>query len=663
MSQVSHGFSCSCTAKNRTGNTGDAATTRGGLPPQSRHTDLPSTPTSLGATSGRHHATDATSRHGSGDLVSARRHGSGDVASTSSTPTATSSRRQGTTSQGESGSDLVSVSPAADATSSRCQGIDTTSRRDESGDLVSEKTRHVSGDVASTSSGTPDATNSRRQAADTTKSGDLVSARNRVSEQVALIEQRGHDQTAANQEGFGNPEGRSRARDAGVSVHFAIGNEDAELQDDKEKRMKRQAESTDASRKKHSGDATVQPEYHHRQQELKPAAAPAVQSAAPIVSRKEEDDAAGARGKALSQELQAQNLGPLRQKILKTVDDLKGDLSELFSKSPELNPTPRARPPRLPKQQATRAVSSRLPAARARHAAAAGDVHRGSAVKAGPRGLPSRRYRQCRAADSWSHSMSCHHGCCGHHGKPECSSCRGYCCRPRTHEPSAPRNNKPPAAKEKRRPPPRNHCRPVLKGAPFIICSSCFTLVQVPADFAVATKTVRKLRCGSCSTVLSYSYRDPGRRKKDDQLSTDGGSEMHHTEPDPFAPFVDGFGLSSYSTEDEQPLHVSRNSSFGTIDGARGVGRLHRLMGYGSATELLRHSPDLYESFSERTTPDVGHCYDDRKGKGVCVDEDDDHDVDDSDEEDDGVLRRSAARGSGWPLGKGIPAPGAIKIK
>ncbi|KAF8680792.1 hypothetical protein HU200_045639 [Digitaria exilis] len=650
---------CSCTAKNRTGNTGDAATTTGspsrsGLPPQSRHldsTDVPSTPTSLGATTSRPHATDATSRHGSGDHVSARRHGSGDVASTSSTPTVTISRHQGndTRSQGESG-DLVSArrhdsgdvastssTPAADARSSRCQGIDTTSRR-ESGDLVSE-TRHVSGDVASTSSSTPDATNSRRQGSDTTKSGDLVSARNR----------------------------RSRARDAGVSVHFAIGNEDAELQDDKEKRMKRQAESTDAARKKHSGDATVQPEYHHRQQELKPAAAPAVQSAAPIVSRKEEDDAVGARGKALSpsrQELQAQNLGPLRQKILKTVDDLKGDLSELFSKSPELNPTPRARPPRLPKQQATRAVSSRLPATRARHAAAAGDVHRGSAVKAGPRGLPSRRYRQCRA-DPWCHSASCHHGCCGHHGKPECSSCRGYCCRPRTQEPSAPRpprNNKPPAANEttrKRRPPPRNHCRPVLKGAPFIICSSCFTLVQVPADFAVATKTVRKLRCGSCSTVLSYSYRDPGRRKKDDQLSTDDGSEMHHTEPDPFAPFVDGFGLSSYSTEDEQPLHVSRNSSFGTIDGARGVGRLHRLMGYGSASELLRHSPDLYESFSERTTPDVGHCYDDRKGKGVCVDDVDD----DSDEEDDGVLRRSAARGSAWPIGKGMPAPGAIRIK
>jgi len=196
----------------------------------------------------------------------------------------------------------------------------------------------------------------------------------------------------------------------------------------------------------------------------------------------------------------------------------------------------------------------------------------------------------------------------------------------------------------------------------------------VPADFAVSTKTVRKLRCGSCSTVLSYSYRDPARKKafSADGSELQGGEEGCAAQPelsDPFAPFVDGFGLSSYSTEDEQALHVSRNTSFDTMDGTKGVGRLHRLMGYGSASELLRHSPDLYESFSERTTPDVGHY--DRKGKGVCVWVDDnDYDVDDSDEElDGGALKRSAAGGFGWPLpatgmpGKGIPAPGAIRIK
>ncbi|PVH35196.1 hypothetical protein PAHAL_7G123700 [Panicum hallii] len=71
-----------------------------------------------------------------------------------------------------------------------------------------------------------------------------------------------------------------------------------------------------------------------------------------------------------------------------------------------------------------------------------------------------------------------------------------------------------PAAKEaKQRLPPRNHCRPVLKGAPFIVCSGCFKLVQVSADFAVFTKKVHELRCGSCSAVLSYAYRVPARKK------------------------------------------------------------------------------------------------------------------------------------------------------
>ncbi|CAN6206487.1 unnamed protein product [Urochloa humidicola] len=669
-------------AKNRTGNTntGDAvrgspSTSTSGLPPQSRHLDSTdvastsrsSTPTSLDATTtSRHRATDTASQHGSGDLVSGRRHGSGDVASTSSTPTATGSSRQ---------------------------GIDATSRR-ESGDLVSAR-RHDSGEVASTSS--------RRQDIDTTnrrESGDLVSARNRVPEQVALIEKRRHDQSpaaaaaaaAANQEVVDNSGSREprhaggaaecSATSPGVSAHLPGRNRDAssELQDDDtdaEKRMKRQAEATDAARNKHSGEATVQTQYRHCEEPApKSAQAPAAQPAARDVLGKEEDDtaAAAAGEKVLSpshHELQSENLAPLRKKILKTVDELKGDLSELFRKSPELNPTPRARPPpSLPKHNQQVYVSRA--AARARRGAPAKPVQVIAPPPPPPRGLPSRRYRRCRAdpcRDSVQPTIrsSCHHGCCcrRHVIKPECSSCRGHCCRPRAPpEPSsAPRKPPPPAAAAKRRPAPRNHCRPVLKGAPFIVCSSCFKLVQVPADFAVASRTVRKLRCGACSTVLSYSYRDPARKKLSsslaadhDQLST-GGSELLQ---DPFAPFVDGFGPSSYSTDDGQPLHPSRNSSFDTMDG--GVGRLHRLMGYGSASELLRHSPDLYESFSERTTPDAGRHYD-RKGKGVCVDDKDYGVDDDSDEEE-----RSAARGgSGWwlpvPGMLGKPAPGAIRIK
>jgi hypothetical protein len=43
------------------------------------------------------------------------------------------------------------------------------------------------------------------------------------------------------------------------------------MQDDTDKGMKHQAESTDAARKKRSGEAAVQPQYHHdRRQELVP---------------------------------------------------------------------------------------------------------------------------------------------------------------------------------------------------------------------------------------------------------------------------------------------------------------------------------------------------------------------------------------------------------
>ncbi|XP_062190083.1 protein ENHANCED DISEASE RESISTANCE 4-like [Phragmites australis] len=647
----------------------------GGLTPRSRHlgssdvasTSRSSTPTP-DARSSRHQAIDTASRRETGGLVSAMSHGSGDVASTGS---------------------------SADATSSRRQGADTTSRS-ETGDLVSAR-KHGSGDVASTSS-TPDASSSRLQGTGTTsrrESGDHVSAAKRVSEHVPAIEKKEHDQSA--NRGVCNHSEARRRRDSGdaecrtsspgVSVHFPRGSKDAtsELQDDTEKRGKGQAELPDPARKKDSGESAAQPRSSDRE-ELAPKSAQAAsaQSARDVLGR--EDGAAAAGGKAPSpslHELQAENLAPLRKKILKIVDELKGDLTELLSKSPEANPTSHARP-RLSKQEgyASRAaMASSLPA-RARHAAAAVD-HRGSAARAvkpgqvavaPPRGLPSRRYRRCRSDPCCDNVQprSCHHGCCRHHDKPECGSCRGHCCRPRAQEPPALRK---PAAAEvtKRRSPPRNHCRPVLKGAPFLLCSSCFKLVQVPADFAVSSKSVRKLRCGSCSAVLSYSYRDPGRKKPQesiDHFSTDG-SEVHggkgYAPRDPFA-FLDDFGHGvSYSTEDEQPLHVSRNTSFDTVDGVTGArcNKMHRLIGHGSATELLRHSPDLYESFDERTTPEAGQ--DDRKGKGVCLDTDDVAGDDDSDEEDSDALKRSAARGSGWPLprmpGKGVPGLGAVRIK
>ncbi|ONM60588.1 hypothetical protein ZEAMMB73_Zm00001d022435 [Zea mays] len=536
------GCGTSLRAKNRTGtgtgSTGDAAgasPARSWLPPQSRHLDASDvastsrsstptpprvastsrsgTPTPPDVGTSWHRDTDATgTRHGSGDLalVSAGTRGSGDVASTSSTPVATarSRRRQGTDATSRGSGDVASTSSTPDTTARiRRQDTDATTRG--------------SGDVASTSS-TPDAS------ADTTRrgeSGGPVPARNRVPEQAAaaLIEKRGREQSAAGQEVRDDSEGRG-TRDAsgaesGVGgVGFSGGNRDAtpELQDDTEKGMKRHDESNDAARKERRGEAAEQPRYDHdRRQELAPKSS--AQPAAAQLAREDEAATAGEKAPSPSRhEVQEEHLRPLRKKILKTVDELKGDLSELFSKSPELN-APRARPPRLPRQEA----------------------YVSHAVAGAASGLPARARHVASAAEG-------------------------------------------------------------------------------------------------------------------DQRS------------DPFAPFIDGFGLSSYSTEDERRLPVSRNTSFDTLDGTKGVGRLHRLMGYGSASELLRHSPDLYESFSERTTPDVRQH--DTKGKGVCIDDDDyDYDLDDTDDEDIGALKRSARKGSGWTLpwipGKRQGDSGAIRIK
>uniref|UniRef100_A0A0D9X2Z2 Uncharacterized protein n=1 Tax=Leersia perrieri TaxID=77586 RepID=A0A0D9X2Z2_9ORYZ len=501
--------------------------------------------------------------------------------------------------------------------------------------LLPPQSKHLgSSDVASTSGSTPEAPITRDDMMNRRETDDLVSAKNNSTEQVLPIEDE-QVQSTSQQAVTGNSEDFTRGDAATASAQCCPRSSDNKT-----------APSVATEKKKATSPPHVHARHHHQSSD--------------------------------------ESLAPLQKKILKTVDNLKDELSELFSKSPELNKptrTTRQRPPRLPRREghpprdaaALAAAAASLHATiRARHAAA----H----VAPPPRGLPSRRYRRCRADPQFCH----HHGCCcagagAGGGKQACSSCRGHCCRrPRTQQPPAAA-----AGKEvvKRRAPPRNHCRPVLKGAPFIVCSTCFRLVQVPADFAVfPTKAVRKLRCGSCSAVLCYSYRDPDRKKS---VSAAASPAPPRRRRDPFA-FMDDFVDVSYSTEDDQPLHVSRNSSFNTVADERSspaaaTARLHRLMGYGSASDLLfrQHSPDLYESFSERTTPDVfagagaaaAAAKYDRKGKGICLEFDDgDDDDDDSDEDFSGKMKKSKLRGgSAWPLpgflNKGMPGMGAIRIK
>ncbi|CAN6289539.1 unnamed protein product [Urochloa humidicola] len=384
---------------------------------------------------------------------------------------------------------------------------------------------------------------------------------------------------------------------------------------------------------------------------------------------------------------------PLQSKIMNTVDELKGDLSELFHKPSEPKPKLQAYPPRPSKQDAGHmthraAITSSAPLAAyhpaAKHSGYAARTSRSGQVVA-PRGLPSLRYRRhrvypCHHSVQMEMMRPCRHECC-HSCQPPCyRSCNQQ-------EPVAPAMQAPPAIKEivKRRPPPRNHCRPVLGGAPFVVCSNCARLVQLPTDFAVPSRGTRRLQCGACSEILSYSYRDPSRKRTPppespfggDEYSSDGGYDDRYggggsyEQADPVS-YSEEYGLSfgvgdSSSTEDGRPLYVSRNSSFNTVDGRDG--KLHRLMGYSSASELLRHDPDLFESFDGRAVPSNARALVvDRKGKGVvCVAEGDGR----REGERDGgaaVKRSSKARSGGLVplhgiLKKGIHSLESLKLR
>ncbi|CAN6312886.1 unnamed protein product [Urochloa humidicola] len=377
---------------------------------------------------------------------------------------------------------------------------------------------------------------------------------------------------------------------------------------------------------------------------------------------------------------------PLQSKIMNTVDELKGDLSELFHKPSEPKPK-QSYPPRPSKQDGGHtthrtAITSGAPLAAyhpaAKHSGYTARISRSGQVA--PRGLPSLRYRRHRVYPFHHHSVQmemmrpCRHECC--------HSCQPPCYRSCKQQETA--MQAPPASSKenvvKRRPLPRNHCRPVLGGAPFVICSSCGRLVQLPTDFAVPSRATRRLQCGSCSEILSYSYRDPSRKKPPplspfggDEYSTDGGYGGGYEQADPVS-YSEEYGLSfgvgddsSSITEDGQPLYVSRNSSFNSVDG-RADGKLHRLMGYSSASELLRHSPDLFESFRGRTPrPSNARALAvDRKGKGVCVAEGDGRR---EGERDGAAVKRSSKSRSGGLvplqgiLKKGIHSLESLKLR
>ncbi|EHA8591758.1 protein ENHANCED DISEASE RESISTANCE 4 [Cocos nucifera] len=176
---------------------------------------------------------------------------------------------------------------------------------------------------------------------------------------------------------------------------------------------------------------------------------------------------------------------------------------------------------------------------------------------------------------------------------------------------------------EKRKP-KKNHCRPIAGGAPFIICYYCFNLLQLPADFLTLRRRLHKLHCAACSKVLTISFpakdcispQTPIKEVHPHTEDTSGtdvvtGSVSHSNDcplDDPVS-FSEAYALSfttSFSTEADRVLHLSRNSSAGNKAKQTSGSPLHRLMGYSSPSELLHQCWDIdegYESIESVVAP------------------------------------------------------------
>ncbi|GLT79741.1 hypothetical protein SLA2020_512180 [Shorea laevis] len=71
------------------------------------------------------------------------------------------------------------------------------------------------------------------------------------------------------------------------------------------------------------------------------------------------------------------------------------------------------------------------------------------------------------------------------------------------------------------------HCRPVAGGAPFLLCHSCFELIQLPWKVQLEAENDQKLCCGSCSTVINFTV--VGKKLiLRDNADTNGNSTVVH---------------------------------------------------------------------------------------------------------------------------------------
>ncbi|KAF8648833.1 hypothetical protein HU200_064533 [Digitaria exilis] len=170
--------------------------------------------------------------------------------------------------------------------------------------------------------------------------------------------------------------------------------------------------------------------------------------------------------------------------------------------------------------------------------------------------------------------------------------------------------------KEQKRVVRKHILRPLSGASPFTICNSCFNLVQMPSDIYISKAKVGKVQCGNCSKVLALAF--PALYNASAKISVDvdvtqepyGIDDSTITKNEDIASYyaecltggpisINGDYGASYTrslpTQAGSSLAATQSTAKKVSDSA-----LHRLMGYDSASQLLRHSrvfEDGYESF------------------------------------------------------------------
>ncbi|WOL14763.1 hypothetical protein Cni_G23544 [Canna indica] len=355
---------------------------------------------------------------------------------------------------------------------------------------------------------------------------------------------------------------------------------------------------------------------------LEPLVSPSKKAQVPQGSANNQND-------SMSAELNS--LGFIQMKIMQKVDELKEEINELFDKSDKAKGRSNLRVIQEKTKNFDSAFAQRPP----KPSYQSKEIHRRSRLAEIPCKHCQHEGQESSVrlpAQSGFHSRICTACHCERSSNPSANvSPRNHMiCRPlpsrhdslMQHEPEKSYGN---GRRQQRKRP----CRPVLGGAPFVMCHNCLELLKLPMDFFFARKRLYKVQCGACSKVLTFSFRARNHGIPDtpndevetpttelDSSSTDAtpGHEIwnsHINDRSQLEPvsYSEDYGIS-YSTDVELPEHIPMNSSRmreKRNSKLRTGSELHMLMGYGSASELLyRHSDiDEVSEITEATTP---HC-------------------------------------------------------